>query len=67
MEEYIDTSEGAKILSRLGRNAGYSQVQKDEGPKDNTSLVTYDRLFRYKRMLFHLRDTPQRINVHLIL
>lgn len=49
------------VLWNLGANPGYCQIEMDKVAKAQAAFVTHHELFRYKRMLFTLKNASATI------
>lgn len=58
MDECIDTSSNAKIVSTLDCNAGYWHTTIDELYRDKTAFLSHHSLFRSAGMPFGLTNAP---------
>ena len=58
IEEMFSNLRGAKYFSKLDLKSAYHQLELHPDSRDITTFITYEGLFRYKRVCFGLASAP---------
>ena len=58
LDDVLERTGGAKVLSKLDLSKGFYQVQMEEASKDLTTFISPWGKYHFKRMPFGLRNAP---------
>ena len=59
IDETLEEMNGAKAFSKLDLRQGFYQVEIEPSSRDITNFVTYDRIYRLRRLNFGISCAPE--------
>ena len=59
IDETLEEMNGAKIFSKLDLRQGFCQIEIEPSSRDITNFVTYDGIYRFRRLNFGISCAPE--------
>ena len=59
IDETLEEMNGAKVFSKLDLRQGFYQVEIEPSSRDITNFVTYDGIYRFRRLNFGISCAPE--------
>lgn len=60
VDEILFNVNGSEVFSKLDLRSGYHQIELEESSREITTFVTYEGLYRYKRLMFGISSAPEK-------